>query len=83
MIIHHSCIRLNDEIPNKRQQHSKIFNRGGLASKKYKMDSAFHISILECPDSIKKRIREKNSQRKTKTLREEYDILEDGIWTLR
>ena len=45
------------------------------------MDPAFHIAVSQCVqdgDDGKE-----NEQKKTTSLREEYDILEDGLWNLR
>ena len=43
------------------------------------MDPAFHIAVSQCVD----RDGEEKEQKKTTTLREEHDILEDGLWNLR
>ena len=43
------------------------------------MDPAFHIAVSQCVQNEG----EENVQKKTTSLREEHDILEDGLWNLR
>jgi len=42
------------------------------------MDPAFHIAVSQCVQEG-----EEKEQKKTTSLREEHDILEDGLWNLR
>ena len=43
------------------------------------MDPAFHIAVSQCVQDED----EEKEQKKTTSLREEHDILEDGLWNLR
>ena len=46
------------------------------------MDPAFHIAVSQCvQDEGEEKYSEE--QKKTTSLREEHDILEDGLWNLR
>ena len=47
------------------------------------MDPAFHVSVMSLKPDKKKVQAEDDHWKKTTSLREEYDLLNDGIWKLR
>ena len=48
------------------------------------MDPAFHVSIMSLKQTEQKRRQQDDDHwKKTASLREEYDLLENGIWKLR